>query len=327
MSQLIQKVNNNNMLAQLSPILQDERPPRQQKNSNVQCYHYDFTLHNIEDISVFRMHEKLRPLCKKYVFQTERGDEGRLHYQGRLSLIKKRRGHELAALANDEVFTWYFTPTTNNALDSKACFYCLKVDTKVAGPWKDSDYEEPIFYTRQMQEFQRFDRYEWQKKVEQLAKTYDKRRIHWVYDPEGCKGKSDLCEWLDVNRIASVVPPVKDFVELSQICYDMPPAKAYLVDFPRAMKKDKMGEFYSGIEAMKNGLQFDKRYHFKKRYIDRPAVIVFSNTMPDMTMMSVDRWVVWKIIDMDLVVYKGSYEFPVCDAVGETEESDGRNAP
>ena len=55
---------------------------------------YDFTLKSegisSDDVKVF-----LKGWAKAWTFQKERGDEGYEHYQGRLSLIKKRRLPEL----------------------------------------------------------------------------------------------------------------------------------------------------------------------------------------------------------------------------------------
>jgi hypothetical protein len=45
---------------------------------------------------------------------------------------------------------------------------------------------------------------------------------------------------------------------------------SYSVDMPRGMKKDKLGEFYSGLECLKNGYAYDKRYEGKRRRFDRP---------------------------------------------------------
>ena len=90
-----------------------------------------------------------------------------------------------------------------------------------------------------------------------------------------------------------------------QCCMGVSPQKCYLIDIPRAMKKDKLASFYSGLEALKNGVMYDKRFHFKKRRIDRPQVIVFTNTLPDWDLMSRDRWQVWRMLpDLTMVPYE-----------------------
>lgn len=262
------------------------------------CYVYDITV-KAEGISTLMLHEKLRAWCKNYVFQLEQGDGGYLHYQGRVSLIKKRRTTEIAKLFNEDLYKVHWLPTTNNARD-KETFYQIKADTRVDGPWKDTDYEAPIILTRQMLEFREFEQYPWQRSIIDICGKWDKRSIHWIYDEGGFKGKSDLVEWIDTNRIGMVVPPMRNLEDIMQFCMCQKPAKAYLIDLPRAMKKDHLCEFYAGLESLKNGFLYDKRYKGTKKWIDRPAVIVFSNTLPDRHAMSQDRWKIWSIVDFAL---------------------------
>lgn len=61
------------------------------------------------------------------------------------------------------------------------------------------------------------------------------------------------------------------------------------------MKKDKLGQFYAGLECLKNGYMYDKRYSFKRRRIDRPQIWVFTNTLPAWELMSMDRWQVYEM--------------------------------
>lgn len=70
---------------------------------------------------------------------------------------------------------------------------------------------------------------------------------------------------------------------------------AHLVDMPRAVKKDRLGEFYSGNESLKNGLEYDKRYNFRKIRFDWSHVFVFTNTLPDFILLSRDHWRVMRV--------------------------------
>ena len=36
----------------------------------------------------------------------------------------------------------------------------------------------------------------------------------------------------------------------------LPPQKAYIIDMPPGMKKDKLADFYAGLESIKNGVTF-----------------------------------------------------------------------
>lgn len=295
----IQSVKNKySMDLGVEPLLQDERPPRDPpQGSQAQCYIFDVTV-KAEGVTVDALHEKFREYAKRYVFQLEKGDGGYLHYQGRVTLFKKRRSAEIANKFNDNLFKAYFTPTSNNARERDS-FYCIKADTRVDGPWRDSDYKPPIVYSRQMLEFMSYERYPWQQQVEQWCGEWDKRTIYWVYDSVGCNGKSDLVEYLHTSRIAVCVPPMRKLEDICQFCMTHV-GKAYLIDFPRAMSKEYLSEFYSGIETLKNGYLYDKRYKGKSMFIDRPAIVIFSNTKPDTFAMSRDRWSIWEIEDRKL---------------------------
>ena len=58
---------------------------------------------------------------------------------------------------------------------------------------------------------------------------------------------------------------------------------------PRAMPKWHLAEFYAGLESIKNGCAYDKRYSFKKQRFNRPQILVFSNQMPYFKMLTQDR--------------------------------------
>jgi len=66
---------------------------------------------------------------------------------------------------------------------------------------------------------------------------------------------------------------------------------------PRGMKKDRLGDFYSGIEIIKNGVAYDKRYTAKKVRFDRPRIFIFTNELPNFSLMSKDRWRVWNVTE------------------------------
>lgn len=72
---------------------------------------------------------------------------------------------------------------------------------------------------------------------------------------------------------------------------------------PRGMKKDKLGEFYAGIEIIKNGVAYDKRYTAKKIRFDRPNIFVFTNMLPVFELLSKDRWCILEVLNKKLYKY------------------------
>lgn len=123
----------------------------------------------------------------------------------------------------------------------------------------------------------------------------DDRSIKLVYDTWGCNGKSVFSEWLEYNGWAFEIPPMRSMEDIMQFCFSFQAQKVYLIDMPRGMKKDKLGEFYAGLECLKNGVCYDKRYAGKKRRFDRPQIIVFTNSIPALELMTRDRWEIWSM--------------------------------
>lgn len=253
--------------------------------------------------SVEELKNMLKGIAKKYVFQLEEGDSGYKHYQGRLSLIKKRRYNEKHLLLKlfKETPPNYLEPTVLTETKGEA-FYMTKDDTRIDGPWRDDD--EVKVMTRQLKEFMDEDLYEWQTRIIDMCKQFDKRKIDLLYDPYGNIGKSMLCEYCEYHDLAEEIPPFRLMDDIFQWVYAFPDKPAYIVDLPRGIKKDKLGDFYAGLEIIKNGVAYDKRYGAKKIRFNRPRIFVFTNILPQFKLMSLDRWQCWEINEnKELVVY------------------------
>lgn len=272
----------------------NNEPKSKQRNGPI--YFVDFTIPRNESYSDSSDVIKVcKEWFKKWVFQLERGDQsGYVHWQGRGSLIKKARVTSL--------YTKLFGPgahisaTSSNCLDGGTQFsYVTKGDTRIDGPWKDSDPEPPK-RTRQLTGFLENELRPWQQQVLMWCHLTDDRSIRLIYDPVGNSGKSIFSEFLEYKRLAFEMPPFRQMEDILACAIDniMP---AYIIDMPRGMKKDKLGEFYSGLEALKNGVAYDKRYKFRKVRFDRPQVIVFTNVLPAFELMSKDRWCVYEMCD------------------------------
>lgn len=276
---------------------------------DAQCHVWDFT-EPADGLSVDDLHRRLRPIAKKYCFQLERGrqisdahPEGYLHYQGRVSLYQKCRPNELISKWHDWGFQSNVSPTSGDVARKGDNFYVMKEDTRVDGPWTDKNFEEPRPTLPTVTKMEAHGLFPWQADLLDKVKEYDDRTIHIVIDAEGNNGKSALPKWVWQKRLGQPIPPMNSMEDIVQFTMSFPD-KLYLIDMPRAMKKRKLHEFYSGIEMIKNGMLYDKRYHGKFMYIPEPNIIVFTNTPPKKCYLSLDRWKMWKVVDQQLVVYK-----------------------
>lgn len=250
---------------------------------------FDFTL-KADTFLPETICDHLREWCNKWVFQKERSESGYEHYQGRINMMKPKRVDQAIKIWQEVLPSIHISPTSGAC---KTFDYVMKADTRIDGPWND---ETPVQrLTPQLAEFIELEMYGWQKDVLELCHQQDFRHIHVILDEIGNTGKSILAEYLEYKGLAYEIPMMNSMEDIMQCAMGISPQKCYLIDMPKGLKKEKLASFYSGIECLKNGVMYDKRYAFKKRRIARPQIIVFTNVMPDFGLLSWDRWAIHRI--------------------------------
>lgn len=249
---------------------------------------WDFTIPQDKG-TVDEVKSKLNQYCKAWCFQLEKGAKtGYMHYQGRVSLKVKAR----KAPAIYDGMKWL--PTSDANKDN--FYYVDKEDTRVEGPWKDTD---PVTYLPR--QFRDINLYEWQKTIKDSANIFEPRKLDLIYDSEGGKGKSTIASICEILHGGIDMPPLNDFKEIIALACDIcierntRDPKIMFFDLPRALDKDRLNGLYSAIEQIKKGKLYDCRYKYKSWWIDSPRCWVFSNHLPDTTMLSADRWNIWTI--------------------------------
>lgn len=239
---------------------------------------WDFTIGE-EHVTQKDLKEWLKEVSKKWTFQLEKGSiSGYSHYQGRLSLKVKARKVEKK---------WeqiHFSPTSTE--NSENDFYVSKSETRIEGPWKNTDTE--IYIPRQIREIETL--MHWQKYVISKSDIWDTRKINIIVDPKGGHGKTILKGYMRAHNLGRPLPFCNDYQSLMRMVMDMPTARCYIIDIPKAINKDRLYQLYAGIESVKDGYAYDDRYSFKEKYFDCPNIWVFTNTVPDLEMLSSDRW-------------------------------------
>lgn len=258
------------------------------------CCVWDITV-KAENVSEFDLITKFKTIAKKWVFQLEKGDDtGYLHFQGRISLHKKDVLTNVKKLFGD--IKVHLSPTVK-ANAEKDPFYCMKEQTRVAGPWKNTDPERyiPVQYRGlSMRPFQ-------QKIISNWNPDTKWRTINYIYCPDGGSGKTTagMLGMLLMDYI--YLPCIEKYEDILGMmyceCADITHnPKSVIVDMPRAMKKDQQHSIFAGLEMIKNGYLFEKRYRYRKWVIDSPNIWVFSNKLPaNYDYLSPDRWKFWLI--------------------------------
>lgn len=235
----------------------------------------------------------LKKMCKKWVFQLERGKLGTPHLQGRVSLKVKVRAPSFF-----EQVHWSITSEKAPSFD-----YAEKDDTRIAGPWKWDDVK--IYIPRQIREIGKL--WPWQQQVIDSRLLWNTRSINFIVDTVGNKGKSIVATYAMAHRLGWVLPFANDFRDIMRMALAAPPEcrSMFIIDLPRALKKDTLYQFMAGIEDLKNGRIWDDRYKFRLELIDSPQIWIFVNKTPDTFIdkgyLSNDRFVWWEINDAKIL--------------------------
>ena len=252
---------------------------------------------------------EVKKYAKKWVVQIEKGeDNGYLHWQGRISLIKKKRYTQLKSLLLQEGYVCpnWFKPTVKKE-HQRVAFYCMKEDTRVEGPWTDVDFEKANVYIPR--QYRNLVMRPWQKTVLDSGAIFDDRRVDCIVDTGGCQGKSTCARLCMLHHRAYKLPCHNDGIKLQQSLCNMLMAKEdhqpthVFIDMPRAMGKEKLGGLYTAIEEIKGGYLCDERNHYKEWWYDSPRIWIFTNQKPDFNYLTPDRWHLWQIQNAELVPY------------------------
>lgn len=267
------------------------------------CAVFDVVFHadTFEDWKEFG--EYWKPYAKQWVVQLEKGHQtDYVHWQGRVSLIKKTRKGSLMKLMRDNGVEPpnYLEPTSNNAVGKGQSIYCMKADTRLEGPWTDAEFrkQDEIYIPRQMRGIKLRP---WQVQVEDSMNHWDDRKVDIVIDTRGNSGKTTVALHCMLHHSAIRLPMHCDGVKLIQATCNQLMAKKerkpshIFIDMPRALAKERLGGLFSAIEIIKAGPVYDERNVYKEWYYDSPRIWVFTNSVPDMNLLSDDRWNMWQL--------------------------------
>ena len=150
--------------------------------------------------------------------------------------------------------------------------------------------------------------FEWQKflKEEILSKNPDDRTVDWIIDPIGNTGKSSFARayvsdlptdgiLMKIDNLDRMELTLIQKIENYRKKYYKDP-KVLLFDFPRASDSTKIILATALMEDAKSGhLETTFGGHHKEIEISDVHVVVLSNTAPDLSVLSIDRWRLWRL--------------------------------
>lgn len=247
--------------------------------------HWCFTFNNytIDDIAV--LSSTFKQICSNYVFQEEKGDCGTPHLQGYCHFKNKIRP---LSLELPKTIHWEKKKGT-----VKQCIaYCTKDESRNGQIYTNI---KSIGYKIKTIDLEKF--YPWQKEVSDTIIGEDEdRKIYWIYDKVGNKGKSAFVKYNCVHKDALLLSGKA--ADMKYAIHTMVRQKNYpeliFIDIPRSSNKFLS---YAGIEEIKNGCFFSGKYEAGMVLFNSPKIIIFSNALPRVDTMSKDRWQVHEITD------------------------------
>lgn len=239
----------------------------------------------------------LRDLCSKWVYQKEAGKEnGTLHYQVRCRTRERKSLSVHRTIFGKRLPGSFIRPTAKDTHQAKNFNYVMKEDTRVAPPVKESDSvanPPPLTVVARLMRGRTL--YPWQTTLKEIMQKWYEREIHLLYDPNGNLGKSAFIELMEYEGYCYDLPAMNSMEDVMQAVMCIGYRKCFTIDMPKSICKKHLQGMYSGLEILKNGVAYDKRYTFRKIRMERPTIIVFTNCLPDFSWLSMDRWKIWVV--------------------------------
>lgn len=283
-----------------------------------------------DQITALKHHTKVLDVlveCKDYIFQLEEGkEEGFIHYQGYLHLEHRAYSKVLAVhLQNLGLNGVEIRPCSNEG-KSALKSYCMKKDTRLAGPW----FKDPVKgrkLIRAVEDQEHIEEYKgedlpkyegllpWQRSTVDMVKMKpDRRTIYWFYDKYGRAGKTMLAKFLMVYHRATLGAWSDSASMLYAVAKGVESGRGKIFVFNLTRSKPKLfscDDLYSTLESIKDGAILSTKYDSKPLAFPPPWVLVFSNKKPSRSALSKDRI---KVIQLDGVVKPPPEPEPEYDA-------------
>lgn len=147
----------------------------------------------------------------------------------------------------------------------------------------------------------------WQKTIMDIIdQPADLRTVHWIYDKDGTSGKSQLCMYLhQIDKALNIAcaMDMKNFATNIEGALESGwDGKCITFDIARSERLD----IYTVLEKIKDGMITSVKYKGKTSILDNDThVFVFSNFLPNLPKLTMDRWKIFTLYHKDNKVEMG----------------------
>lgn len=237
-----------------------------------------FTWNNYTEKDIVLLVPIINSLCKVAIVSKEVGESGTKHLQGYVEFKKRCRPVGLF----DKATHWEKAKGTK----AQNVIYCSKEENIIIY----------IGFPPKVKTIPTDDLYYWQKDIVKIVeKEPDDRTIYW-YHGDGNIGKTSFCKYLTIHHdaicIGGKLDDIKNGIMEYQLANDGFLPKLILFNIP----KSQYHISYAGMEIAKDMYFYSGKYKGGMVCGNPPHIFVFSNDLPDLEMMSKDRWNIHKIL-------------------------------
>lgn len=281
--------------------------PKNRPSDNGQVYHFSLRW-SVPDTPENKkiLHEQLRydPEVDKYIFQAEMtiNEEGKEnpHYQCYFHRKKKQRPKKLAIDWNDEMKGVNIQAASTKGKEALKA-YCMKEESRVRGPWAD----KRLYLGRDLWKRENFPN--WQKDMlKYLEAPPNDRDMYWVYDPIGHNGKTKFIKWL-TTHLDGVFLGWAAAENALNLVSQFPHKMIYAWNLTRTKPKSVSElDLYTAMESVKDGMFMNTKYETKMILMEPPHIIVCSNDLPKLHLMSLDRWKIFQVVEGELITWRSN---------------------
>jgi hypothetical protein len=270
-----------------------------------------------------------------YFYSIEKGEKGTIHAQGFLQLEKKQKLNWLKKHLNSRCHFQIMRSTYEDNIN-----YCSKTDTHIEGPYTKGTFQRQgqrndltnfveqikkngkisydmkmsstyVQYYRGLDKIEKIAITETKKQIElknyencelnpfqltwkHLIENQNDREILWIYDPEGNAGKTFFCDYMVAKHNAFKC----ENNAKRDVMQSYNEQKIVLIDLGRT---EETTYNYNMIEKFKDGNIFKQKYESEILHIKGIKLGVFSNNLPDINALSLDRWRLLEIKENQMI--------------------------
>jgi len=244
-----------------------------------------FTLNNYSEDEYIKTKEFCDLLCKNYRIGKEKGEKGTPHLQGFFQFKNQITFKSLKKKLSQISQGFHIEKMKGSIKDNIK--YCEKEGNSV----KPLTFKEKIIEDILNNEYNNVIWKKWQQDIlDILDEKPDNRKINFIVDIEGNKGKSYLAKYIIMKKKGVIIADGKKDNIFNQICQSIENEivpKIIILDVPR-YNIEYLN--YGCIEQIKNGFIYSGKYEGGQCIFPIPHVFIFMNTSPETHKLSKDRF-------------------------------------